>query len=262
MEPSLPGRPRGFFGWMVHALSRWMVGQGTSRWIGRVVCRSIPTGSNTTIRNHSYSLLRVNSSELAIATDAGLFMYNTQFQQLSPLIANVEFNRRGLYLEDDRLYAGSINGLYILDGKRLEALAEMASRRVASTVLSKFVMPLFVVISLIALSLAVLLYRSRRKLKQMDIERMVADIPEVTREEVERFIQENLALASLKSISEQFGTNNANIYTLLSPEKPGAFINRLRMEQVQQMRKDRKSAREIAEQTGFSESYVRKVWNQ
>ena len=189
-------------------------------------------------------------------------MYNTQSQKLSPLIANVEFNRRGLYLEDDRLYAGSINGLYILDGKRLEALAEMASRRVASTVLPKFVMPLFVAISLIALSLAVLLYRSRRRLQQMDDERVVAGAPEVTREDVERFIRENLALASLKSISEQFGTNNANIYTLLAPEKPGAFINRLRMEQVQQMRKERKSAREIAEQTGFSESYVRKVWNQ
>lgn len=210
----------------------------------------------------AHTLLRINPSELAIATDAGLFMYNTQSQQLSPLIANVEFNRRGLYLEDDRLYAGCINGLYILDGKRLEALAEMASRRVASTVLPKFVMPLFVAISLIALSLAVLLYRSRRRLQQMDDERVVAGAPEVTREDVERFIREKLALASLKSISEKFGTNNAKIYTLLAPEKPGAFINRLRMEQVQQMRKERKSAREIAEQTGFSESYVRKVWNQ
>ena len=123
-------------------------------------------------------------------------------------------------------------------------------------------MPVVVGLLLVVLTLAVLLYRSRRRLQQMDEERVVAGAPEVTREEVERFIQENLALASLKSISEQFGTNNANIYTLLSPEKPGAFINRLRMEQVQQMRKDRKSAREIAEQTGFSESYVRKVWNQ
>ncbi len=78
---------------------------------------------------------------------------------------------------------------------------------------------------------------------------------------MERFIRENLALASLKSIGEKFGTNNANIYPLLAPEKPGAFINRLRMEQVHKMRAERKSAREIAERTGFSESYVRKVWN-
>ena len=209
----------------------------------------------------AHTLLRVNSSELAIATDAGLFMYNTQSQKLSPLIGNVEFNRRGLYLEDDRLYAGSINGLYILDGKRLEALSDLTSRRVGSTALPKFVMPLVVALFLVVLILAILLYRSRRRLQQMDVERVVADAPEVTREEVERFIRENLALASLKSISEKFGTNNANIYTLLAPEKPGAFINRLRMEQVQKMRADRRSAREIAEQTGFSESYVRKVWN-
>jgi len=212
--------------------------------------------------NKAHTLLRVNSAELAISTDAGLFLYNTQSRKISPLIANVEFNRRGLYMEDDRLYAGSINGLYILNGKDLEALAEIASRRLGQTGLPKYVIPLFVALGLVALVLAILLYRSRRRLQQMDEEKMAADAPEVTREEVERFIRENLALASLKSISEKFGTNNANIYTLLAPEKPGAFINRLRMEQVQKMRADRRSAREIAEQTGFSESYVRKVWNQ
>ncbi|MEN9525989.1 MAG: hypothetical protein RLZZ256_1373, partial [Bacteroidota bacterium] len=159
----------------------------------------------------AHTLLRVNSSELAIATDAGLFLYNTQSQRLSPLIGNVEFNRRGLYVEDDRLYAGSINGLYILDGKQLETLTEMTSRGVGSSGLPKFVMPLVVALLLVVLTLAVLLYRSRRRLQQMDEERVVAGAPEVTREDVERFIRENLALASLKSISEQFGTNNANI---------------------------------------------------
>jgi len=34
------------------------------------------------------------------------------------------------------------------------------------------------------------------------------------------------------------------------------------MDEVMRMRKEKKSAREISVLTGFSESYVRKVWNQ
>jgi hypothetical protein len=33
------------------------------------------------------------------------------------------------------------------------------------------------------------------------------------------------------------------------------------MERVRQLRSEQKTAKEISEQTGFSESYVRKVWN-
>ena len=83
----------------------------------------------------------------------------------------------------------------------------------------------------------------------------------LTRDDIEQFIRENLEQASLKSIAEKFDTNNAVIYELLSPEKPGALINRLRMEQVKQLRKANKSAKEISQITGFSEYYVRKVWN-
>lgn len=209
----------------------------------------------------AHTLLSINKSELAIGTDAGLFLYNTQSQKLSVLIGNVEFNRRGLFLDNDRLYAGSINGLYVLDSKRLESLTEMATQRAASLGSPKYVLPLVVGLVLLTVILTIMLYRSRIRFKQIQAEMEQERAPEVTREQVELFIRENLALASLKSISEKFGTNNANIYTLLAPEKPGAFINRLRMEQVQKMRADRRSAREIAEQTGFSESYVRKVWN-
>lgn len=209
----------------------------------------------------AHTLLRVSKSELAIATDAGLYLYNTQSKKLSLLIGNVEFNRRGLYLDNDRLYAGSINGLYVLDSRRLESLTELASRRVATMGLPKYVLPLLAALVILSLTLAVLLHRSRIRFKQIQAEIIEEKAPKVTREEVERFIRENLALASLKSIGEKFGTNNANIYPLLAPEKPGAFINRLRMEQVHKMRAERKSAREISERTGFSESYVRKVWN-
>jgi len=65
----------------------------------------------------------------------------------------------------------------------------------------------------------------------------------------------------IKSIKERFQTNNAQIYNLLQPEKPGNLINRLRMEIVQEMHTEGALAREIALKTGLSESYVRRIWN-
>jgi AraC-like DNA-binding protein len=173
----------------------------------------------------------------------------------------VEFNRRGLYLEGDSLFAGSINGLYVLDAKHLDQLADRVAKSSGEQSLPVYFLSLLIGIALIAITFIYLHYRSRGQLKQIIAETQIASLPKLTREDIETFIKENLAQASLKSIAEKFKTNNAVIYTLLSPEKPGAFINRLRMEQVKRLRKDGKPAREISQLTGFSEYYVRKVWN-
>jgi AraC-like DNA-binding protein len=106
-----------------------------------------------------------------------------------------------------------------------------------------------------------MLFRSRRKLKDIEADTGFSAAPVTTREDIERFIAENLAKASLKSITERFNTSNAYVYTVLAPEKPGALINRLRMEKVMQFRKQNKTASEISEVTGFSKLYVRKIWN-
>ena len=211
--------------------------------------------------NKAHSLLHLGGTDYAIATDAGLFRYDVASNKLSELIRGVEFNRRGLYLEGDSLFAGSIDGLYVLDAKSLDQLAD----RTAKLSGSEQPMPknLIVLIGVLLMSAAILgflLYRSRRRIKSIIKENKASEEPKATREDIEYFIRENLAQASLKSIAEKFDTNNAVIYELLSPEKPGALINRLRMEQVKQLRKANKSAKEISQITGFSEYYVRKVW--
>ena len=209
----------------------------------------------------AHTLLHLGGSEFAISTDAGLFQYNEVSNKLTKLIQGVEFNRRGLYLEGDSLFAGSINGLYVLDAKHLDQLADRVAKSSGEQSLPVYFLSLLIGIALIAITFIYLHYRSRSQLKQIIAETQMASLPKLTREDIETFIKENLAQASLKSIAEKFKTNNAVIYTLLSPEKPGAFINRLRMEQVKRLRKEGKPAREISQLTGFSEYYVRKVWN-
>lgn len=209
----------------------------------------------------AHTLLSLGGTEFAIATDAGLFLYNSTSNKLMELIRGVEFNRMGLSLRGDTLFAGSIDGQYVLDAKNLEPLAEKMSKVTRRQGLPGYLYGLLIGLVVLASALSYLLYRSRSRLKAIMEESHAIVPPKATREDVETYIRENLAQASLKSISEKFQVTNATIYTLLAPEKPGAFINRLRMEQVQRMRQEKKTAREISAVTGFSEYYVRKVWN-
>jgi len=215
----------------------------------------------TTLKK-AHTLQHLGGSDFVIATDAGLYRYNTASNKLSELIKGVEFNRRGLYLQGDSLFAGSIDGLYVLDVRHLEQLAERTMKMAGGkTQIPVFLVLLIAGLGLFVAALSYLLYRSRLRLKFIEEELPASDVPKTTREDIETFIKENLAQASLKSISERFKTNHAVIYSILDPEKPGAFINRLRMEQVKKLRKAGKSAAEISQLTGFSEYYVRKVWN-
>jgi AraC-like DNA-binding protein len=211
----------------------------------------------------AHSIAVINNTEIVIATDAGLFLFNATTQKLSDLIKGVEFNRWGLHLDQDKLYAGSINGLYILDTKNLGALSELVNTKNKQTEgLPSYMLAIMAALVTISILLAFLLIRSRRRLNRIIKEVAAAELPETTKEDIEQFIRENLAIASLKSIADHFKTKTSTIYTILDPEKPGAFIQQLRLEKVMEMRKDKTSAKEIAAITGFSESYVRKIWNQ
>jgi AraC-like DNA-binding protein len=212
--------------------------------------------------NKAHTLQHLDGSDFVISTDVGLFLYNAASNKLSELIKGVEFNRRGLYLQGDSLFAGSIDGMYVLDVRYLDQLAAKTSKMAGGkSSIPKTVLMLIFGLVLFAVILAYLLYRSRRRIKDLQEELPTIEEPKLTREDIEAFIKENLAQASLKSIAEQFKINNAVIYALLEPEKPGAIINRLRMEQVHKLRKKNIPAKEISQRTGFSEYYVRKVWN-
>jgi hypothetical protein len=85
--------------------------------------------------------------------------------------------------------------------------------------------------------------------------------PKLGREEIEDFVMNNLPIASLKAINTHFATNTSMVYSILAPEKPGDLIQKLRYEKVKELRKEGKKAKDIATQTGLSDSYVRKIWN-
>lgn len=211
----------------------------------------------------AHTLLQIGEMEYVIASDLGLFHYNLQNNRLSTLIPYVEFNRRALHLEGRKLYAGSINGLYVLNVDELDYIISFHQRisQPEPTKTPSWVVAMLVVL-VAGLIMVVLKYRGRVRRMEQALE--AAQEPEVktrlTREEIETFIKDHLTTSSLKTIVTHFNTNTSMIYRVLEPEKPGDLIQKLRYQQVKVLRAEGKTAKEIAVLTGLSETYVRKIW--
>jgi len=109
--------------------------------------------------------------------------------------------------------------------------------------------------------------KGRKKIQFYEdkLEHVLADLddqiqePKVSREQIEEYIKEKLAEASLKSITENFQITTSQVYSILKPDKPGTIIQKLRIEMVLEMRNKRMLTKDIALATGLSPSYIRKL---
>ena len=211
----------------------------------------------------AHTLCPIGEMEFIISTDAGLFHYNLQNNRLSTLIPDVEFNRRALHLEGRKLYAGSINGLYVLDLDELDNIIAFQKRIAQPEPSDRSSWVIALLLAMVA-GLVVAVFRYRTSVRHMKQAIEESKEPEakarITREEIETFIRDNLTTSSLKTIVAHFNTNTSMVYRVLEPEKPGDLIQKVRHQKVKSLRSEGKTAREIAGLTGLSETYVWKIW--
>lgn len=213
-----------------------------------------------TMLNDAHTILGISTTEMLIGSNAGLFLFNTVDNTLSTVIEGVEFNRKALFLNENIVYAGSITGLYSFTVASISELIQRNKYR--STFFDEntkyYVFALLLCIIIIAWLIR-LLTLMRKKLNANKQALDEATTPEVTRQMIEDYIRENLATASINSINDHFNTNSTYVYSLFEPEKPGSFIQHLRMQLVADMKKKGHKIPEISEVTGLSESYIRKL---
>jgi len=194
--------------------------------------------------NEAHTLLALNEKELVIASNKGLYLFNVETNTLYTIINGVEFNRRALYLENNKLYAGSVNGLYTIDVNEIKTMTRKNESGIKkdSAYGSLLYVGLFALLLFVVLIVALVSYRRKLKNAEREIitvrKNMVA-VKErrLNKEMIEQYIRENLSTASLKSINEHFNSNTSQIYTLLDPDKPGTIIQKLRLELVMEMKR-------------------------
>lgn len=209
----------------------------------------------------AHTLETVSESELVISTDLGLYYYNIASGQLSLIIKAVEFNHKALFKDEGKIYAGSVNGLYTIQIADIPKLIEENKFREQDKSLSVTQFTLITVTMLMLLLLMYWVFRLRRKLKRSEsiVEALQSTQETVTKEQIEQFIVDNLAISSIKSITDHFNLSIQQLYELVKPEKPGSIIQKHRMEMVRKMRLEQRSVKEIAAATGLSVSYIRQL---
>jgi AraC-like DNA-binding protein len=217
----------------------------------------------------AHTVLPISDTEQIISTNIGLWYFNSTSKQLSELIPGVEFNKKALFKEGDNISAGSIKGLYTFS---VNAIPEIIRHNQDHTIssISQYKEVIIISSSIVLLVFIVLLWKlllNKKKIKDveeqleqaLEKENTLISEPKTTRQQIEEYITEKLAEASLKSITDHFQITTSQVYSILNPDKPGTIIQQLRKERVLQMKKKGKSINDIASETGLSTSYIRKI---
>lgn len=221
----------------------------------------------------AHTIMNIGADQLLIGTDIGLYHYNIATNNYSVVVKSVEFNRGALYnqfdapLTDkglsntDNVLAGSINGLYTIRVSEIPELIAANQSQLAEEGVNGKTILFISIITLLSGSLVYVLWWFRKRLRaaKMRIESLEAENVVVTREKVEEYVMNNLAVASLKTLMDEFQLNTPQLYEVLKPEKPGSIIQRIRTETVRKMREEGRSVQEISSATGLSVSYLRKL---
>lgn len=217
----------------------------------------------------AHTVLPISTTVNLIATNVGLWYFNATSKQLEELIPGVEFNKKALFKEGETIYAGSIKGLYTFSIQSIPELLKMNQSPTHNSIISytKEIILGSIILFFIAGVLTREVIKGRQKIQFYEdkLEHVLADLddqiqePKVSREQIEAYIKEKLAEASLKSITENFKITTSQVYSILKPDKPGSIIQELRIEMVVDMRNKGMLTKEIALATGLSPSYIRKL---
>lgn len=207
-----------------------------------------------------HTLLSISDKELLIGTNLGLYHYNLDTKKKNILIKGVEFNRYALAMINNTIYAGTINGLYIIAKDKVNKIIQTAINNSNDKSKNRNRYYLFAFSILVFLILIIVLLFLKKKLDKVvedsNAEKLKNTLNKAT---IETYIKEHLSTVSIKNINEHFDINIRKLYTITYPEKPGTIISNMRIQLLQELRNKEAPVREIAKATGLSISYVRKI---
>mgnify|MGYP002144439187 CR=1 FL=1 len=197
---------------------------------------------------------------LLLTSNMGLSAFDTFTGKFKLHIIQDEFNDKAYNLTKDSTFLGTISGYYALSNKRLKSLIEAndqnANYEEINTSNTSYFYPFIFTCLLALLFLGLLIYYKTRAQSKSD---SLKNSKTLTKESLKEYIQNNLASASITSITEHFQTNLHVINKMLGDMQLGELIRSLRLEKVQKMRKNNRKEEEISFVTGFSLSYLKKI---
>jgi hypothetical protein len=195
--------------------------------------------------------------ELIIATLHG--MYFVYDEKLSELIPRIEFNKYGLLAYKDFIYAGSIEGLYIIDkGILLNDIAKSLKSQEFKNNKELFYKWGIAFLCLIILISPILIYYYRKKRKDEIFQPRKSSI--INPDSIRRIVLENPTLVSVESIADYFETSTVQLNRILKKYNTSglAVLKSIKQDIVKEMIAQQKSMEEISRRVGYSTAYIKR----
>lgn len=150
-----------------------------------------------------------------------------------------------------------LNGLYDLDYTTLTNLFNEQEdlQENENIIIGKYTLLIYGLLILIMGVGSFLLYR--QKLINYNIKKK--KYKGINQAQINEYIVSNISSVSINSICDHFELPVNKLYNLLGKKKPGDLIREERLKIVRQMKIENKSKKEIAQATGFSTSYLKKL---
>lgn len=214
----------------------------------------------------SHNMLLIKE-KIFVSSNVGLHMFDLKKNKSYLNLIPVEINNRSLSIINDTLKFGTLNGIYNLTDANIESLTSEADDKSLNkkddnnidNVKYLVLIGIIMILSITIIFMIVILRKSKAKqIIEKDIE--AENYGEATKDNIIYFIQENITTVTIQSIRDQFNLTPIMLYEILGNDKPGEIIRNYRMELVRKYRRIKLSEEEIAQKTGFSISYLKKIY--
>jgi len=237
--------------------------------------------------------LQTLNNEIIVSSDSGLYIINKDFQvipisigfkalqtasygenifisslhglyllrrdSLNVLIPNVEFNRRALSIFNNYLYAGSVDGLYVIqltifDYKILPMLAPY-SIHVDKGELPLILLLVIGTIILLAAGIAGYYFSKRKQQNELVLKR----IQDLSLEMIGNTIRDDEDITTVNALSEKLNVSMVQLNRKLKPhgETPLSLMKKIKREIAIDMHTKGVPLDQIANRTGYSKRYIR-----
>ena len=239
---------------------------------GTVLYISSDKGLFTLEKFETKSLKRLNSlpnvvgvmmdlnKNLWIATENGLYVQPADKQFPISFIPNVEFNRAALTINNDHVYAGSVEGLFIIDIFNVSKnILPQAVNKVAVGFKDWFLYAVILLIVLAGAVLWLLKYRQKKQNLVIGNTNRKSEEKTITIEQMERDII-NERIMTVESLAEFYGTNSVQLNRILKSfnTTPGKILRQAKLKHARELLKINTPMHEISQKVGYSAVFLRR----
>lgn len=197
------------------------------------------------------------NGELLIATGHGLYIkYGEKIYELIP---NTEFNKYALVQFRDMIFAGSIEGLFVIDKGILlnDIVNSFKSVEFKSTQYkSNWILAIFLGALLVFIS--ILLYHNRQRKKQVD--KLTRKSMSINPENIRQVVLDQPEIISVEAVAEYFETSTVQLNRILKKYNTSGLIllKAIKQDIVRDMLAQEKSLEEISKRVGYSINYIKR----